>query len=95
MSLPHVITRYSLTARGKTSNPLIYLYPDIPKDQVFGKYSKESGIVTSVIFSSTFLLKHADIVTNRDSLLSVSVEPGAPKINMKEYVQRILTVTSE
>ncbi|XP_024141705.1 signal transducer and activator of transcription 1-alpha/beta [Oryzias melastigma] len=41
LSLPHVITRYSLTAHGKTINPLIYLYPDIPKDSVFEKYCKE------------------------------------------------------
>ncbi|XP_020775965.2 signal transducer and activator of transcription 1-like [Boleophthalmus pectinirostris] len=37
MSLPDIIYHYSLRAQ-QSSNPLVYLYPDIPKDNVFGQY---------------------------------------------------------
>uniref|UniRef100_A0A8C2EKT7 Signal transducer and activator of transcription n=1 Tax=Cyprinus carpio TaxID=7962 RepID=A0A8C2EKT7_CYPCA len=39
ISLPNVIRSYTLTAAEKIPvNPLIYLYPDIPKDDAFGRY---------------------------------------------------------
>ncbi|XP_051998432.1 signal transducer and activator of transcription 1-like [Xyrauchen texanus] len=39
ISLPHVIRDYHLTAAEKVPvNPLIYLYPDIPRDVAFGHY---------------------------------------------------------
>lgn len=39
MSLPNIINHYSLRAqRSSHRNPLIYLYPDIHKDQAFGRY---------------------------------------------------------
>uniref|UniRef100_A0A8C1M7F4 Signal transducer and activator of transcription n=1 Tax=Cyprinus carpio TaxID=7962 RepID=A0A8C1M7F4_CYPCA len=39
ISLPNVICSYTLTAAEKIPvNPLIYLYPDIPKDDAFGRY---------------------------------------------------------
>uniref|UniRef100_A0A672QZT8 Signal transducer and activator of transcription n=1 Tax=Sinocyclocheilus grahami TaxID=75366 RepID=A0A672QZT8_SINGR len=39
ISLPNVIRNYTLTAAEKIPvNPLIYLYPDIPKDDAFGRY---------------------------------------------------------
>lgn len=39
ISLPNIIRDYSLTATQKIPvNPLVYLYPDIPKDDAFGRY---------------------------------------------------------
>ncbi|XP_056610886.1 signal transducer and activator of transcription 1b isoform X2 [Triplophysa dalaica] len=39
ISLPDVIRNYTLTAAATVPvNPLIYLYPDIPKDVAFGRY---------------------------------------------------------
>uniref|UniRef100_A0A8C2KVP8 Signal transducer and activator of transcription n=1 Tax=Cyprinus carpio TaxID=7962 RepID=A0A8C2KVP8_CYPCA len=39
ISLPNVIRDYTLTAAQKIPvNPLVYLYPDIPKDDAFGRY---------------------------------------------------------
>lgn len=39
MSLPDIIYHYSLRARQRrTTNPLVFLYPDRPKDTVFGPY---------------------------------------------------------
>ncbi|XP_051762414.1 signal transducer and activator of transcription 1b isoform X1 [Ctenopharyngodon idella] len=39
ISLPNVIRDYTLTAAEKVPvNPLIYLYPDIPKDEAFSRY---------------------------------------------------------
>ncbi|XP_072252610.1 signal transducer and activator of transcription 1b [Leuresthes tenuis] len=43
LSLPDAINSYTLTAQGKNSNPLQYLYPDIPKDTAFGRYYKVSA----------------------------------------------------
>ncbi|XP_008293306.1 signal transducer and activator of transcription 1-alpha/beta [Stegastes partitus] len=40
MSLPDVIYHYSLTRQQETRNPLRYLYPDINKDDAFGRYYK-------------------------------------------------------
>uniref|UniRef100_A0A3B4ZGZ9 SH2 domain-containing protein n=1 Tax=Stegastes partitus TaxID=144197 RepID=A0A3B4ZGZ9_9TELE len=51
MSLPDVIYHYSLTRQQETRNPLRYLYPDINKDDAFGRYYKVLGIVSCVIFS--------------------------------------------
>lgn len=33
---------------GRCTNPLLYLYPDIPRDEVFGRYYKLSGIFVFV-----------------------------------------------
>lgn len=42
--LPDIINLYSLRAQKSTArNPLVYLYPDIPKDAAFGRYYKMSG----------------------------------------------------
>lgn len=49
ISLPNVIRDYTLTAAEKVPvNPLIYLYPDIPRDVAFGRYytSASDGILT-------------------------------------------------
>uniref|UniRef100_A0A671L1G7 Signal transducer and activator of transcription n=1 Tax=Sinocyclocheilus anshuiensis TaxID=1608454 RepID=A0A671L1G7_9TELE len=44
ISLPNVIRNYTLTAAEKIPvNPLIYLYPDIPKDDAFGRYYTSSS----------------------------------------------------
>lgn len=44
MCLPDIIYLYSLkTQKNITENPLLYLYPDIPKDTAFGRYYKISG----------------------------------------------------
>ncbi|XP_038575494.1 signal transducer and activator of transcription 1-alpha/beta-like [Micropterus salmoides] len=43
VSLPDIISRYSLRAQWNvTRNPLLYLYPDIPKDTAFGRYYNNS-----------------------------------------------------
>ncbi|KAG9271712.1 signal transducer and activator of transcription 1-alpha/beta-like [Astyanax mexicanus] len=38
MSLPDIIRKFTLMAAEKIENPLLYLYPDIPKDDAFGCY---------------------------------------------------------
>ncbi|XP_026073393.1 signal transducer and activator of transcription 1-like [Carassius auratus] len=44
ISLPNVIRNYTLTAAEKIPvNPLVYLYPDIPKDDAFGRYYTSSS----------------------------------------------------
>uniref|UniRef100_A0A3Q2E7L3 SH2 domain-containing protein n=1 Tax=Cyprinodon variegatus TaxID=28743 RepID=A0A3Q2E7L3_CYPVA len=43
LSLPDAINHYTLTTQGRSSNPLLYLYPDIPKDSAFGSYYQVSG----------------------------------------------------
>nr|XP_046259973.1 signal transducer and activator of transcription 1-alpha/beta-like isoform X2 [Scatophagus argus] len=46
MCLPDIIYLYSLRAeRSTTRNPLLYLYPDIPKDAAFGRYCKSSAML--------------------------------------------------
>ncbi|XP_026231860.1 signal transducer and activator of transcription 1-alpha/beta-like isoform X2 [Anabas testudineus] len=48
MPLPDIIYLYSLKGQGdKFRNPLIYLYPDIPKDTAFGPYYKASATMIS------------------------------------------------
>lgn len=43
-SLPDTLYLYSLGAQGSVSrNPLLYLYPDVPKDTAFGCYRRVSG----------------------------------------------------
>ncbi|CAM4601155.1 unnamed protein product [Leuciscus chuanchicus] len=43
ISLPNVIRDYTLTASEEVPvNPLVYLYPDIPKDDAFGRYYSSS-----------------------------------------------------
>ncbi|XP_044073402.1 signal transducer and activator of transcription 1-alpha/beta-like isoform X2 [Siniperca chuatsi] len=43
ISLPDIIYRYSVRAqRNMTRNPLLYLYPDIPKHTAFGRYYNSS-----------------------------------------------------
>uniref|UniRef100_A0A671KY29 Signal transducer and activator of transcription n=1 Tax=Sinocyclocheilus anshuiensis TaxID=1608454 RepID=A0A671KY29_9TELE len=50
ISLPNVIRNYTLTAAEKIPvNPLIYLYPDIPKDDAFGRYYTSSSEETHEI----------------------------------------------
>lgn len=61
MPLPDIIYLYSLKGQGdKFRNPLIYLYPDIPKDTAFGPYYKASGTISCL----TFTLAQQD--TNRN-----------------------------
>lgn len=44
LCLPDVIQLYSFQFQGNICrNPLVYLYPDIPKDSAFGPYYKISG----------------------------------------------------
>ncbi|KAM6934521.1 signal transducer and activator of transcription 1-alpha/beta-like [Xenentodon cancila] len=40
LSLADTINTYTLTTQGKSNYPLLYLYPDIPKDIAFGHYYK-------------------------------------------------------
>ncbi|XP_073329810.1 signal transducer and activator of transcription 1-alpha/beta-like [Pagrus major] len=45
MCVPDIIYHYSLRAqKNMTRNPLLYLYPDIPKDVAFGCYYKKSAM---------------------------------------------------
>ncbi|XP_072301303.1 signal transducer and activator of transcription 1-alpha/beta-like [Eucyclogobius newberryi] len=49
MSLPDIIYHYGLRApQRRTINPLVYLYPDIPKDVAFGPYYTTREISPSV-----------------------------------------------
>uniref|UniRef100_A0A3P9NGZ1 SH2 domain-containing protein n=1 Tax=Poecilia reticulata TaxID=8081 RepID=A0A3P9NGZ1_POERE len=38
LSLPNAIYNYTLTTAGRSHNPLVYLYPDTPKDAAFARY---------------------------------------------------------
>ncbi|XP_023192479.1 signal transducer and activator of transcription 1-like [Xiphophorus maculatus] len=38
LSLPNAIYSYTLTTSGRSHNPLVYLYPDTPKDAAFARY---------------------------------------------------------
>ncbi len=49
MGLADIIYHYSLKAQRNMRSPLVYLYPDIPKDVAFGPYYKTSGIVSRLI----------------------------------------------
>uniref|UniRef100_A0A3Q0RGJ0 Signal transducer and activator of transcription 1b n=1 Tax=Amphilophus citrinellus TaxID=61819 RepID=A0A3Q0RGJ0_AMPCI len=49
-TLPDIIYRYSLSSQ-RSRNPLVYLYPDIPKDTAFGRY-KSCGITSRLTFST-------------------------------------------
>ncbi|MED6283008.1 hypothetical protein CHARACLAT_004327, partial [Characodon lateralis] len=43
LSLPDAINHYTLSTQRRSSNPLVYLYPDIPKDLAFGCYYTVPG----------------------------------------------------
>lgn len=44
--LPDSLYLYSHGSEiSRCTNPLLYLYPDIPRDQAFGRYYKLSGIL--------------------------------------------------
>lgn len=46
LCLPDIINLYSLRAQNcRSSNPLVYLYPDIPKDRAFERFYKVTGKV--------------------------------------------------
>ncbi|KAK7938813.1 hypothetical protein WMY93_002139 [Mugilogobius chulae] len=69
MSLPDIIYHYSLRAQQrKTTNPLVYLYPDIPKDNAFGPYYTTQENVAPI---------NNDGYVNR-KLISVSDRPTPP-----------------
>lgn len=52
MCVPDIIYHYSLRAqKNMTRNPLLYLYPDIPKDAAFGRYYKKTGSVSCLILT--------------------------------------------
>uniref|UniRef100_A0A672R2K2 Signal transducer and activator of transcription n=1 Tax=Sinocyclocheilus grahami TaxID=75366 RepID=A0A672R2K2_SINGR len=58
ISLPNVIRNYTLTAAEKIPvNPLIYLYPDIPKDDAFGRYYISSSDGRYSLFNHSFIQK--------------------------------------
>ncbi|XP_014828981.1 PREDICTED: signal transducer and activator of transcription 1-like isoform X2 [Poecilia mexicana] len=38
LSLPNAIYNYTLATSGRSHNPLVYLYPDTPKDAAFARY---------------------------------------------------------
>lgn len=49
MSLPDTLRLFSMTVQGILTNPLLYLYPQTPRDVAFGPY------YSSGIRSHTFL----------------------------------------
>lgn len=58
ISLPNVIRDYTLTAAQKIPvNPLLYLYPDIPKDVAFGRYYISSSDGRYSLFNHSFIQK--------------------------------------
>lgn len=58
ISLPNVIRDYTLTAAQKIPvNPLVYLYPDIPKDDAFGHYYISSSDGRYSLFNHSFIQK--------------------------------------
>ncbi len=68
ISLPNIIRDYSLTATQKIPvNPLVYLYPDIPKDDAFGRYYISSSDGRYSLFNHSFQ-KEAE-TTDVNSLL--------------------------
>ncbi|XP_070770333.1 signal transducer and activator of transcription 1-alpha/beta-like [Enoplosus armatus] len=70
ISLPDILYHYSLKAqRNKTRNPLLYLYPDIPKDTAFGRYYNSSEMSASK--------KVVDGYVNR-RLVPTSLSPTPP-----------------
>ncbi|KAM6978449.1 signal transducer and activator of transcription 1b [Tautogolabrus adspersus] len=74
--LPHIIYNYSLKAQKNTNrNPLLYLYPDIPKDTAFRHYY--SGSETSAPKSS----KHGYVPKN---FIPVSENPTPPPSPTRE-----------
>lgn len=57
MCLPDVIQLYSFQFQGNIcKNPLVYLYPDIPKDRAFGPYYKIFGSLSCLCFINRFVL---------------------------------------
>lgn len=69
MSLPDIIYHYSLRAQQRrTTNPLVYLYPDRPKDSVFGPYYTTQEVAAPI---------NKDGYVNR-KLISVSDCPTPP-----------------
>uniref|UniRef100_A0A3B1J6K3 SH2 domain-containing protein n=1 Tax=Astyanax mexicanus TaxID=7994 RepID=A0A3B1J6K3_ASTMX len=65
MSLPDIIRKFTLMAAEKIENPLLYLYPDIPKDDAFGCY-----------YSSP-----TDATLNTDTVPSIHPERACPRLN--------------
>lgn len=56
ISLPNVIRDYTLTAAEKVPvNPLIYLYPDIPKDEAFSRYYTSAPDGRYPLFDCSFI----------------------------------------
>lgn len=79
MSLPDIIYHYSLRAEQmKMTNPLVYLYPDIPKDIAFGRYYKE-GISTP---------KHKDGYVER-TIISFTDCPTPPPSPPREALMEV------
>uniref|UniRef100_A0A3Q0RCX9 Signal transducer and activator of transcription 1b n=1 Tax=Amphilophus citrinellus TaxID=61819 RepID=A0A3Q0RCX9_AMPCI len=75
-TLPDIIYRYSLSSQ-RSRNPLVYLYPDIPKDTAFGRY-KSCGITSLNVNISN----DAEIIQFTFCLMSpitsVHTDPSAP-----------------
>ncbi|XP_070409403.1 signal transducer and activator of transcription 4 isoform X2 [Nothobranchius furzeri] len=65
LSLPDAINHYTLTAQGYSSyNPLMYLYPDIPKDTAFGRYYKVPGPSATNQNCREYLHRRLTVVSN-------------------------------
>ncbi|XP_029968705.1 signal transducer and activator of transcription 1-alpha/beta-like isoform X2 [Salarias fasciatus] len=47
--LPNIIYNYSLLGERTTTNPLLYLYPDVPKDAAFKRYYKAKTAVKGYV----------------------------------------------
>lgn len=77
MSLPDIVNHYTAKSLdGTVSKPLAYLYPDVPKDVAFERFSNMTGKVwpppppagttgTSIILPSSFFVINPGISSDR------------------------------
>uniref|UniRef100_A0A3B5MDH7 SH2 domain-containing protein n=1 Tax=Xiphophorus couchianus TaxID=32473 RepID=A0A3B5MDH7_9TELE len=83
LSLPNAIYSYTLTTSGRSHNPLVYLYPDTPKDAAFARYRvagterRHQAVFTSgdgsdVLFQK-FLCFSATLSVNISEILSNNI----------------------
>ncbi|KAM4558661.1 signal transducer and activator of transcription 1-like isoform 2-T2 [Odontesthes bonariensis] len=63
LSLPDAINSYTLSAPGRNSNPLQYLYPDIPKDTAFRRYYKVSASPETKTKTSEYIKRMLAVIS--------------------------------
>ncbi|XP_068121276.1 signal transducer and activator of transcription 2-like [Hyperolius riggenbachi] len=65
IALTEIIRNYQLIQENIQDNPLQYLYPDVPRDEAFGKYYKEIDDVT--LKGWQYVKRGSVIVSRRDA----------------------------